>query len=181
MNITKNTVELVVRAHTGLCLLIHHCTSARYCETHDFTVTARGGLWPAGVTARTSTDVSKVPRLPLQWRGRQQHGRRRRREVKPRTETVRREVGATSARESVRAGKPERWQVCCELQRARELYETTRVTRRRRLTGAPRRAGLTTTRAPAHTRAAPTRGRATPTRRRRRAPRTLTTPHPNIF
>lgn len=169
----------MVRAHTGLCLLIHHCTSARYCETHDFTVTARGGLWPAGVTARTSTDVSKVARLPLQWSGRQQHDRRRRREVKPRrTETVRREVGATSALESVRAGKPERWQVGCELQRAERAVRDDA-----RDSPPPTDGRAATSRAHPHTRTrahsrradTPTRGRATPTRRRHDLPHQIRT------
>lgn len=127
--------ESPVRAHTGLCLLIHHCTSARFRESHDFTVTARGGhRWPpAGVTARTSTDTrfnGCAATAAVEWTtdwGETVEDRNW--EERGQCDLHARE------RESRRSLSGGRWAAWRAAIKRREVYETTRVTRRRRLTG----------------------------------------------
>lgn len=95
------------RVHSRLCLLIHHCTSARFGKTHDFTVTARGGTTgPPESRHAPPQHGSAVSRLSSMCLTRSSISRL---EVKPlRTETAVRGAGATSTLESVRA---EAWTV----------------------------------------------------------------------
>lgn len=111
----------MARAYTA-CLLIHHCTSARYGLTISLSQHAT-----ADRPRVTSTDAKEY------------------------RECTRPSRPPRSERETAEAW----WQVGRE-RAAQKVYKTTRVTRRRRLTGrAAPSLGRTTTRAPAHTRPAP--------------------------